>query len=178
MLEADLSLQVGANIAACMMLGRALEALCRDVLEPKEGKPAAASAGAASNRKRYLMLGEGIRQLHERKIIDERLYEWSQSLHAIRNLVAHPEDITVSRDDAEDLQAFVNAITEYVYDLTDRYEEFKERQVEKKKPRKSIADMFGGVLSTLAAQQPAERPPATPEPKPGDDKDTVGTPPI
>jgi hypothetical protein len=92
------------------------------------------------------MLGEGIRRLHEQKIIDERLYEWSQSLHAIRNLVAHPEDITVSREDAEDLQVFVNAITEYVYDLSDRHEEFKSRQAEKKKPRKSAMDMFGGIL--------------------------------
>lgn len=128
-----------------MMLGRALEALCRDVLEPKDNK-AEKSAGHTPSRKKYLMLGEGVRQLHDRKIIDERLYEWSQSLHAIRNLVAHPEDITVSREDAEDLQVFVNAITEYVYDLSDRHEEFKERQAEKKKPRKSIAEMFGGIL--------------------------------
>jgi hypothetical protein len=145
LLEADLSLQVGANIAACMMLGRALEALCRDILEPKSNKPEALAEGAP-NRKKYLMLGEGIRRLHEQKIIDERLYEWSQSLHAIRNLVAHPEDITVSREDAEDLQVFVNAITEYVYDLSDRHEEFKSRQAEKKKPRKSAMDMFGGIL--------------------------------
>ncbi|KWV44530.1 hypothetical protein AS156_24035 [Bradyrhizobium macuxiense] len=124
------------------------------------------------------MLGEGIRQLHERKIIDERLYEWSQSLHAIRNMVAHPEDISVSRDDAEDLQVFVNAITEYVYDLSDRYEEFKERQAEKKKPRKSIAEMFGGVLPTPAEQQLGVHPPVAPESGPRDDKDTVGTPPI
>ena len=44
LLEADRSFQAGANIAACVMLGRALEALCRDLLqtplekaEPKEG---------------------------------------------------------------------------------------------------------------------------------------------
>jgi hypothetical protein len=45
----------------------------------------------------------------------------------------------------EDLQAFVYAITEYVYDLTDRYSEFKEREEEKKRPRKSVAEMFGGL---------------------------------
>jgi hypothetical protein len=43
------------------------------------------------------------------------------------------------------MQAFVYAITEYIYDLTDRYNEFKEREEEKKKPRKSVAEMFGGV---------------------------------
>jgi hypothetical protein len=41
---------------------------------------------------------------------------------------------------------FVNAITEYVYDLSDRHEEFKSRQAEKKKPRKSAMEMFGGIL--------------------------------
>jgi hypothetical protein len=65
----------------------------------------------------------------------------------MRNLAAHPEDITVSREDAEDLQAFVYAIVEYVYDLTDRYNEFKEREEEKKRPRKSGAEMFAGVVA-------------------------------
>jgi len=55
------------------------------------------------------------------------LYDWSQQLQAFRNLAAHPEDISISRNDAEDLQIFVNAIVEYVYDLTDRYQEFKAR---------------------------------------------------
>jgi hypothetical protein len=47
---------------------------------------------------------------------------------------------------AEDLQAFVYAITEYVYDLTDRYLEFKYREEEKKKPRRSAAEMFADVI--------------------------------
>lgn len=145
LLEADRSFQAGANIAACVMLGRALEALCRDVLEAPPGKPEAAGTVAPAKPKRRVMLGNGIKELRERKIIDDRLYDWSLSLQAMRNLAAHPEDITVSRQDAEDLQAFVYAITEYVYDLTDRYNEFKEREEEKKKPRRSVSDMFAGV---------------------------------
>lgn len=75
------------------------------------------------------MLGKGMQELHEKGHIDERLFRWSQELHAFRNLSAHPdEEFTVSRVDAEDLQTFANAITEYIYDLTDRYEEFKNRQ--------------------------------------------------
>lgn len=147
LIEADRAMQAGANIAACVMLGRSLEALCRDVLEPKIDKAATADAIEKEARpeksKRRLMLGAGIRELREKKIIDDRLFDWSQSLNAVRNLAAHPEDITVSRQDAEDLQAFVYAITEYVYDLTDRYNEFKEREEEKKRPRRSISEMFG-----------------------------------
>jgi hypothetical protein len=95
------------------------------------------------------MLSAGIKELREKKFIDDRLYDWSLSLNAVRNLAAHPEDITVSRQDAEDLQAFVYAITEYVYDLTDRYNEFKEREQENKKPRKSAAEMFAGIPGLL-----------------------------
>jgi hypothetical protein len=146
LLEADRALQAGANIAACVMLGRSLEALCRDVLEPNVVPTAIADSDAKPNKpKRRLMLAAGIRELRERKIIDDRLFDWSQSLNAVRNLAAHPEDITVSRQDAEDLQAFVYAITEYVYDLTDRYNEFKAREEEKKKPRRSVAHMFASL---------------------------------
>jgi hypothetical protein len=145
LLEADRCLQVGANIAACVMLGRALEALCRNVLEPKDENPGAVAGGGAPKPKKRVMLGSGIKELRERKVIDDRLYDWSLCLQAMRNLAAHPEDITVSREDAADLQVFVNAITEYVYDLTDRYKEFKDRE-EKKKPRKSATEMFGAIL--------------------------------
>lgn len=131
LIEADRSLQANANIAACVMFGRALEALCRDIL--LDSVPEADRAKAAKK----IMLGTGIRQLKEKKVIDDRLYDWSQQLAAFRNLAAHPEDISISRSDAEDLQTFVYAIVEYVYDLADRYEEFKER-AEKRASRKKV----------------------------------------
>lgn len=137
LLEADRTLQAGAYIATCVMFGRAFEALCRDILEKT-------APGTATSR---MMLGAGIKALKEKNIIDQRLYDWGQQVQAFRNLAAHGEDFVASREDAEDLQAFVHAITEYVYDLTDRYEEFKERAEERKKPRKSIAEMFGGVAA-------------------------------
>ena len=73
------------------------------------------------------MLGEGIKELKDRNIIDQRLYDWSQQLQAFRNIAAHPDETEISREDDEDLQSFVYAIVEYIYDLTERYEEFKER---------------------------------------------------
>ena len=136
--EADRALQAGASIAACVMLGRALEALCRNILdsEPEATSTTPTSATTAKPKKK-IMLGEGIKKLRDKKIIDDRLYDWSQQLQAFRNLAAHPEDISISRHDAEDLQTFVNAIVEYVYDLADRYEEFKNRvdtRAKRKKP--------------------------------------------
>lgn len=135
LVEADRSMQASANIAACVMFGRALEALCRDVLEEK--KPVGTGETLVESRPRKkVMLGEGIKKLREKKIIDDRLYDWSQQLQAFRNLAAHPEDISISREDAEDLQTFVYAIVEYIYDLTDRYEEFKVRAEQRARRRK------------------------------------------
>lgn len=117
-------MQASANTAACVMFGRALEALCRDVLEVDRAR---LDEKEEKQGRRKIMLGEGIRQLREKRIIDDRLFEWSQQLQAFRNLAAHPEDIVIAWTDAEDLQTFVYAIVEYVYDLTDRYNEFKRR---------------------------------------------------
>jgi hypothetical protein len=123
--EADKTIQAGASMAACVMFGRALEAVCRDILvDKKVDKP------------KRMMLGEGIKQLKAQNIIDQRLFDWSQQLQAFRNIAAHPEGTPISREDAEDLQAFVYAIVEYIYDLTDRYEEFKERIARREKRKK------------------------------------------
>lgn len=127
--EAVKSLQANANIAACVMFGRALEAICRDLLEPAHTESANQPTGA---RKRPVLLGEGILKLKDKGLIDQKLFDWSQQLHAFRNLAAHPTDITISREDADDLRSFVYAIIEYIYDLTDRYNEFKERLAKKK----------------------------------------------
>lgn len=133
LVEADRSMQANANVAACVMLGRALEAVCRDVLAREESDK---SAPPSVQSKKKITLGEGIKKLRERKIIDDRLYDWSQQLQAFRNLAAHPEDIEISRNDAEDLQTFVYAIVEYIYDLADRYEEFKQRVADREKKKK------------------------------------------
>jgi uncharacterized protein YutE (UPF0331/DUF86 family) len=122
LLEADRSMQAGANIAACVMFGRALEGLCIDLLKENGGKKST--------------LGNGMKALRDQQIIDERLYQWGQQLRAFRNMAAHAVDVTISREDAEDLQSFVHAIVEYVYDLTERYKDFQARVAarEKKKP--------------------------------------------
>jgi hypothetical protein len=131
--EAEKSMQANANIASCAMLGRALEGVCRDLLE--QPAPPAPPGTPKPPPKRPVMLGEGIRQLKDKGLIDDRLYDWSQQLHAFRNLAAHATDESISRDDAEDLQSFVYAIIEYIYDLTDRYMEFNERSKKKAKKR-------------------------------------------
>jgi hypothetical protein len=137
--EGDRSLQAGAHTAACVMFGRALEAVCRNLLQPSP--PAQGRVRGSqwpinvetSTPTKKIMLAQGIRELKDSNFIDQRLYDWSQQLKAFRDIAAHPDDISISRQDAEDLQTFVYAIVEYIYDLTDRYEEFKKRLERKKK---------------------------------------------
>jgi len=135
--EADIALQGNASLAACVMFGRALEALCRDVLFTTEEKKALRAVTA-----KRLMLADGIKQLRERNYIDSRLFDWSQQLHAFRNLAAHSDTDggSITREDAEDLQAFVYAIVEYIYDLADRYREFKERQEKRARAKAKSQD--------------------------------------
>lgn len=137
--EADRCLQSGAPTAACVMFGRALEAVCRDLLQPKKSssirKRTQQSESKPSTPIKKIMLGTGIKELKDRNIIDQRLYDWSQQLQAFRNIAAHPDEIEISREDAEDLQSFVYAIVEYIYDLADRYEEFKERLIRRNKKK-------------------------------------------
>ncbi|WP_424814705.1 DUF4145 domain-containing protein [Roseococcus sp. YIM B11640] len=134
--EAEKCVQAGANIATCVMLGRALEALCRDILDKQaeeEQKP----------KPKNITLYNGIKKLKDDNIIDDRLYNWSQQLHAFRNLAAHPTDIEISREDVDDLRSFVNAIVEYVYDLTERYNDFiKRKEARDRIPKPSIRPKF------------------------------------
>jgi len=128
--EAQKCLQIGANTAACVMLRRTIEALCHDVLKPLREKEALEAVALGKTPKKYkdhLMLGEGLKELFERKIIDQRLAEWSKQIQQYGNMSAHAVDIIISTQDANDLMSFVTALVEYVYDLTKRYDEFMSR---------------------------------------------------
>lgn len=139
--EGDRCLQSGAPTAACVMFGRALEAVCRDILNQKKSGPAgkniSQSKTTQSSPTKKIMLGQGIKEMKDQNIIDERLYDWSQQLQAFRNIAAHPDELEISAEDAEDLRTFVYAIVEYIYDLTERYEDFK-RRIERKNKKKNI----------------------------------------
>jgi hypothetical protein len=69
--EADIALQGNACLAACVMFGRALEALCRDVLFTREEKQAIRD----STSKKRLMLKKVIKHLKDKNYIDSRLFD-------------------------------------------------------------------------------------------------------
>jgi hypothetical protein len=111
--EAERCMQVGAFVAAAAMAGRALEAVCRHY----------------STKDTYI--GAGIRELRDKRIIDTRLFEWSEELRDQRNMAAHATDAAFSSQDADDILTFTHAIVDYVFLLTGKFEQFQSRKKRK-----------------------------------------------
>ena len=108
--EANLCFRARAYSACAVMCGRALEGMCRHF----------------NTKSKYL--GEGLKELKQREIVDQRLSQWSEELQRHRNLGAHATEERIPREDAQDLLDFANAITEYVFVLADRFEKFMTRR--------------------------------------------------
>jgi hypothetical protein len=123
--EASTCLQAGAYTAAVAMIGRALEGMCRHY----------------QTRSQYL--GGGLPELHERGIIDHRLYEWGKELRLYRNTAAHADPEVISRDEAQDLMEFATAILGYVFVLSDKFDDFLQRKSTKKVRGTTTGDEIG-----------------------------------
>lgn len=74
------------------------------------------------------MLAKGLAELRDRKLIDERLFDWGEQLRKHRNLAAHASKERITREDANDLFEFVTAICEYIFVLSSRFQEFMARK--------------------------------------------------
>jgi hypothetical protein len=102
-----------AYSACAVMCGRAIEAIC------------------AEHETKSKNLAAGLKELKDRQIIDQRLFDWAEALQETRNIGAHAKGEHVSRQDAEDLLDFAIAICEYVFVLAQKYDAFKERQAKR-----------------------------------------------
>ena len=60
-----------------------------------------------------------------------------EALRNRRNIGAHASDENISREDASDILDFTIAICEYVYVLTQKYDEFKKREKKKQMAKKT-----------------------------------------
>ena len=147
--EAQKCIHAGANTAACVMLRRTMEAVCVNILTPLREEEKKISIENKEIPKKYnknLMLGEGLKELHERKLIDERLFNWGKQVQNIGNKSAHAVDINISRQDVEDLMSFVTALIEYIFDLSLRYNQFLSR-LDKNSPEN--IDLYSVFSDTL-----------------------------
>jgi len=117
--EATKCFKAQAYNATTVMAGRALEGICRHF-------------GSAK-----VNLGAGIKELQTKGIIDQRLGTWAAELQRARNLSAHASGERVAKQDAEDLLQFLNAICEYVFVLTERFDQFMKRKAKAAERRDS-----------------------------------------
>jgi hypothetical protein len=98
-----------AFTACAVMVGRAIEGMCKDKVKAK-------------------YLGEGLKKLKAQGIIDEKLYKWGEALRNERNIGAHAGTESVSWQDARDVLDFSYAMAEYVYVLDEKYKEYVARK--------------------------------------------------
>lgn len=119
--EAEKCMQVGAFLAATAMCGRAIEAICRHY----------------GTRDTYL--GAGLKELKDKGLIDARLYQWSEELRDQRNDAAHATDAVISAQDADDVLSFTYAIIDYVFLLTQKFEQFQQRKKAREAEKKNAA---------------------------------------
>jgi hypothetical protein len=73
-------------------------------------------------------LVSSLKELKDKGVIENRLYEWADALRISGNEAAHDVSVTISAEDAGDILEFTNALLEYVFTFHDRFEEFKMRR--------------------------------------------------
>ena len=108
--DAQKCFQAKVYTASTVMCGRALEAICIEKAGEKK-------------------LSEGLKELKDLNIIDERLYAWGDALRKQRNMGAQASEETVEREDAQDVLDFAIAIVDYIYVLSEKFRSYQERKI-------------------------------------------------
>ena len=92
--------------------------MCRKILE----------GIAEENKITVRNLAAALKEMKEKGIIENRLYEWADTLRISGNEAAHGVNLQVSQQDAKDILEFTQALLEYVFTFQEKFEQFKKRQ--------------------------------------------------
>ena len=79
-------------------------------------------------------LASGLKEMKDKGIIENHLYEWADALRIFGNEAAHDVNVTISSQDAKDIVDFTDALLEYVFTFKDKFNEFTKRRM---KPKES-----------------------------------------
>lgn len=96
--------------ATAVMVRRTLEGMCVDQ--------------GTSKKVLFAALGE----LRDANKIEGRLFDWAQALRVLGNQGAHFSKEAVGREDAQDALQLAEALLDYIYVFTAKYEEFQQRR--------------------------------------------------
>ncbi len=95
---------------AAVMVGRALEAVCREYAPGEKS------------------IHKGLQVMEANGLISKELLQWADQLRLLRNMGAHPSAQRLTREDATEGIDFLQAILEIMYDLRPRFEKMKLRR--------------------------------------------------
>jgi len=109
--EAGKCYKAKAFSACAVMCRRTLEGIC------------------VENGVKNKVLAAGLKELLNKKVIDEKIYKWSEELRIHGNIGAHAVAEDISMPDAKDLLEFTSAICDYVFILSDKFEKFMKRKM-------------------------------------------------
>jgi hypothetical protein len=113
--EAHACFKTKAYTAAAIMCRKTLEGIC------------------VEHKIKERNLATSLKKMKAQGIIENRLFEWADTLRISGNEATHDLDVTIAADDARDIMEFTNALLEYVFTFKDKYEQYKKRQDKKKK---------------------------------------------
>ncbi len=77
-------------------------------------------------------LATALKEMKDKGIIENRLYEWADVLRISGNEAAHGVTSKISPQDAKDILEFTHALLEYVFTFQEKFEQFKKRQSDSK----------------------------------------------
>lgn len=80
-------------------------------------------------------LARKLERLKNDGVIEQRLFEWADSLRMVGNEAAHDVTSTVSKEDARDLLDFTRALVEYIFTFTESFRKFQERRAKRHESR-------------------------------------------
>ena len=101
--------KAGVFSATAVMCGRAIESICKE----KTGEKT---------------IAKGLKKLKEQGDIDDKIWRWADALRNERNLGAHATGYYTKKEDAKDILSFAVAICDYIYVLTEQYNEYMSRR--------------------------------------------------
>lgn len=128
-----------AWLAVCVMVGRTLEAICRDRL-PNDPK---------------IMVFAGLKKLRASGVISSQLVEWAEELRFLRNVGAHATSHKLDAQDARDALDFLQAILDTMYQLQPKFDAMKKRR-DAKKPEVRLASPALAVVDGSNDESPGD----------------------
>ena len=110
-------------MATAVMVGRTLEAVCKNELPNEKGSMFVA-----------------LKKLNQQGKISQELADWADALRFLRNIGAHATPERVDREDAVDAVNFLQSTLETLYHLRPRFQQMNERRKRKKQAVEAAAN--------------------------------------